>query len=1019
MKKVFQIKLKSIAKVFTLVVAASLVTFTGCKSYDGDIDNLQGQIDKVVTDVTTLKTSVAALQTSVNGMTYIKSITMGTDGKLTITPSTGTAIVYDAKNYVTYDIALTNNVLTVNGVNKGTVAIPALTFADGVLKSGTTTVADLTSWLKTGLTVVDGYLAINGQKTSVAIPVAAGKTVKDVAIDGTNVKVTYTDNTTATFANAPIVTSTSADGTLVVNGVDTKVVIKNTYGVDGGFLTVNGVKTTVAIPAENKTSVIFSKDGNGNIISATISDGKDTMVVKLNPSEEPLAGLIFVPGIVNNGVNALELGYIMNKTQAPVVPQKTLFSQPSVTYRLNPTTTDVTKITAWKVITYATDINTTVYSVKGAQRVIGDNYAMFVPTRVPNTRADGSEDFTLKVGTWTEPTSGLTNTISLEATYKDVYSGLATKVVSNYAKVMPVAYNAYISKFGTTSHLGTLAYSGTKFVMPSPAPAKTVTPDPATYDFPLVYNATTKTNVNNLLSATGNKINMIGTEATLEALKFGKLGVDYKFVFYVPTLSNSTALNLGIDNITDDNAFINLESNGDITVLQGTASIGRAPMVIVELQSMSGALLANGYIRFRINPSDVITPAAVNIPVNPAPFVYNTLFNTATGNKTDISVNWTQMNAAYTALNVSHDDFNIFYATTTPTAKYSYVHDAGSIGTDVTNASDPVTKALFPLTVSPNSQGVDTYAMKIQITPALKFGTYVVTYTYAPSGKAPLNVVFTFKVQAPPVVKTILAGYLDGANNVSVTGVLNGTNYTPQVSLGEAFGYSAGFATANPIFSATATTGKIDYATAASHQFVMKVTSPAQSGYVMTNLVGSDVVALGVNPSNQGNVISLNAPITGASKVLNLQFITNYLLNGESDTYNYTLTFKNPLTVSVLPTANFTLIDNLNGSPSSQDLAANYVVSFLGTPIYSGGVLTTYGTSLVGGNIVGGTFNYSLTGVSTQYMSTSLAGSTMTWANAGSKLVIPQQTATANFTYGTTFATTAPATNAVIVNPGN
>ena len=56
MKKVFQTKLKSITKVLTLVIIASLATFTGCKSYDEDINSLN-------TDVTALKSQLANLQT--------------------------------------------------------------------------------------------------------------------------------------------------------------------------------------------------------------------------------------------------------------------------------------------------------------------------------------------------------------------------------------------------------------------------------------------------------------------------------------------------------------------------------------------------------------------------------------------------------------------------------------------------------------------------------------------------------------------------------------------------------------------------------------------------------------------------------------------------------------------------------------------------------------------------------------------------------------------------------------------
>ncbi len=56
MKKVFQTKLKSLTKVLTLVIIASLATFTGCKSYDEDITTLTN-------DVATLKSQLASLDT--------------------------------------------------------------------------------------------------------------------------------------------------------------------------------------------------------------------------------------------------------------------------------------------------------------------------------------------------------------------------------------------------------------------------------------------------------------------------------------------------------------------------------------------------------------------------------------------------------------------------------------------------------------------------------------------------------------------------------------------------------------------------------------------------------------------------------------------------------------------------------------------------------------------------------------------------------------------------------------------
>ena len=62
MKKVFQTKLKSITKVLTLVIVASLATFTGCKSYDEDIDKLN-------TDMKSLETSLTTKITELNAAT--------------------------------------------------------------------------------------------------------------------------------------------------------------------------------------------------------------------------------------------------------------------------------------------------------------------------------------------------------------------------------------------------------------------------------------------------------------------------------------------------------------------------------------------------------------------------------------------------------------------------------------------------------------------------------------------------------------------------------------------------------------------------------------------------------------------------------------------------------------------------------------------------------------------------------------------------------------------------------------
>jgi outer membrane murein-binding lipoprotein Lpp len=641
--KQFRFKTKLIAQFF-LVAVISFSTLVGCKSYDQDIEDLNGKVTGLLTDVAALKTSVAALETSVSGMTYIKSITMGTDGKLTITPSVGSAIIYDAKSYVTYDIKLEGNNLIVNGANKGTVAIPALTFDNGLLKSGTTTVADLTSWLKSGLTVVDGFLAINGQKTSVAIPAAAGKTVKEVALDGTNVKVTYTDNTSTVFANAPIVTGTSAAGTLLVNGVDTGVKVNNTYSVIDGFLAVNGVKTTVAIPAGS--SVIINKV-DGVIVSATVSDGTDTFTIKLNPTNELLSSILFVPAWINNGLAAVEVGFI-NSITAPV--GKVLFNEQNLVYRFNPTTADVSK-TTWKFI------NTSARVDAPGQGAPGDQTTLFaVPTYTSNN--DGSGTFKLKVaGTWPTLAAGNEVLIALQANGKDFYSGNASSVVSDYAKVSTTQYNAFISDAKKSSATAnTYVHYRVPSSVTNPNPNTDLPILTAANDFDLVIG--TPVDLDDLVWATADKGGV--AERRFETYGFN----DYKYQFSLPNY-------LGDDAVTNQNSFVTLNAENVLSVNTGSSVLDRNPVVLVKLLSAGDKLVAQSYIKFKIVATPGTPPGkkpTVKDTIKMASAIsYATLFkdNTAGvsgGDMTDLVLTWNRINDnIYNKLGLTHNQFQATY----------------------------------------------------------------------------------------------------------------------------------------------------------------------------------------------------------------------------------------------------------------------------------------------------------------------------------------------------------------------
>jgi len=1001
MKKV-QFKLKNKTRAFSLAMLATLVLFTGCNSYDDEITDLQGKIDAVVTDVATLKTSVAALNTSVSGMTYIKSITMGTDGKLTITPSVGTAIVYDAKTYVTYDIKLEGNNLIVNGANKGSVTIPPLTFDNGLLKSGTTTVADLTSWLKGGLTVIDGFLAINGQKTTVAIPAAPGKTVKEVAIEGTNVKVTYTDNTSTVFANAPIVTGTSATGTLTVNGVDTGVKITNVYTVVDGFLAVNGVKTTVAIPSGNAI-VLINKDAiTGEVLSATITDDKgQSITVKVNPTNELLSSILFVPEWINQGLAAVELGFI-NGISAPV--GKVMFTEKDLIYRFNPTTADLSK-TTWKFVNNSARVD-----APGPNGTNDATTLFAAPTYTAN--ADGSGKFSLKVGAWVEPAATQTHLIALQANGFDFYSGKASSVVSDYAKIMPVQYDALIAnaKLAPFTHYPV---------------AKPATPTAATVAHHEIYiDATTPTNLKDLVWATA-KPSPAGIEKRFEDYKFN----DYEFVFtdsiYAPKRGANIPVNYdGVDGVTNQNYFINIEANNDIRIIGGTSAIDRRPLVLVVLRNKTTKEeIKYAYIMFHIKrtpapgPDPLTTYDMGTFGVGTS-MGYQAMFKgqaVYANNLTAVpTISWEKMNQVYAALGMTHNEFRAIY----PMANLSVV-SATVAGVAYPSANRPgigsvAAPQIGRLTVDPEQTDVDTYAILYEASPYSKFGKNVVKFRYTPTDVTkyrPLEFTFEYTVNAPTLEKSIIAGYQYGghttpaATTIITQGVKNGAGYEMKINLGEAFGF--GSAALKARFG-VATNNKIDGAVHSFDIAEYKTPAPAPVSYLVNPAPASnaDITALLGTSITTGTFMSMNPlnPLSENQRVYPTNFKTTYV-NGEVDNFNYHVIFRNPLTIELAPTADFNLLDIKTGAKDMFDVSKNYIIKMLGEVIVDKGVQTAkaaeYGIN-VGTNA---SIVYTATNIAAAYAyAFDFITPIASWENAGTRLTSTQDVADMNVVFTTTFA---------------
>ena len=179
MKTKFQIK-QILMSTMAIVMALSTV-FSCQKDYDDDIKNLED--------------SIKGLEETVKNLTYVKSITMSDKGVLTITPSFGSAISYDARDYVKYSIEVKNgNEIYVNGEKVGTITVD---------------VADPT------LSVVNNELLVNGksQNPKVMLPEATSTTpcvsiIKDK--DGNIVSVTLKDG-----ENEYVINTSSALASLV------------------------------------------------------------------------------------------------------------------------------------------------------------------------------------------------------------------------------------------------------------------------------------------------------------------------------------------------------------------------------------------------------------------------------------------------------------------------------------------------------------------------------------------------------------------------------------------------------------------------------------------------------------------------------------------------------------------------------------------------------------------------------------------------------------------------------------
>lgn len=948
--------MKSITKVLTLVIIASLATFTGCKSYDEDINSLN-------TNVTALKSQLANLQT------YTKA-------------------EVDAK-------------------------IATLTAEVAALKTSAATKAELSALESKVVTIA----ALNAYKTQVSTDIAAavaGLATK-ASVDAVNVEVVKVQ--TALSALGVSVDEKILALKTELNAKDAELAIA-IGAVTARVATLEGlVAPNTTGVADNKAAIValqaeLTALKNGTYTKAEI-DAKlaalDADLKKLGTdlklefevfAVRQLSGLLFVPEWVNDGFNAVEIGYIVDKATTPV---KALFTQKDVIFRFNPTTADLSG-TTWSFIN-----NSAVFNAPGLSAAPGDASTLFAAPAFTNNN-DGSGSFTLKVGTWSEPAAGKTHYFALQA--NKVVDGKTTSVVSDYVKVATTPYNAFISQLGVSPFTQ----------WPSAKPAVN-----AAGGYELVYDGVVtplpSIDLDNLVYATGGK-GLIPTDL-LETLKFGKLGTDYYFTFSIADAF------LGLDGVTNQNSFVTLDNTTNVlTVKAGTASIDRNPLVTVQLKAKSNdKLLATAYIKF-----DIVRKATsqqqqtVTYNVAPVTFDYPELFtdNVAgiVGDGKEVVITWDKMNDnVYNPMQYTHNEYQADYHIN-PTA-------INVNGVAVSGAT--YTKYKDLLTTSTKAPNVDTYAMKYLVTPETKFGTTTVEYVWDPKVATPsshepiVKIKFTVNVNKPTLDKTILAGYrLNGsATDILTQGMNTGSNYLMQLYLGEAFSF--GTSAYRDVFGA-ATVGKIDGAT---HNFAFKATTPAQTGAQLTPASATTINgALGTSAApTTGQLMDLTVKLTTAERVYDMQFVTTYP-NAETDVFDFKVHFVNPFSIELDPAADFQLIDKVNGTLDTQDLKANYIVKFKGKKIVTKGVAetTNSATTVVATDFVDitnaayGLF-YELT-PGTEYFTISKAGgnafnkqSVLTWDNVGTALQTEQTVATTKVKFVASFAEITRTADNVTVKP--
>ena len=279
------------ALLFGALLFASAGTFTSCKDYDDDINNLQEQINTIASSLNDLKTKVDAL----GG--YVENVTFA-DGVLSVTTG-GNTVTYNIPdktgvNEVALALEGNNLVLTVDG-NKQTIELPSQEIPEIKVENGILYVGDkeypLTVDVDNNVQIVDDNIPgnetigvqINGE--TVAFP----KAFADVRISLEN------DGDDFYFTDAKFADSSNGDPTgKQENGIHWTIASSNTKwdgpkgDIKAGLVVGQVTAAEVSVRPINYDLAAASKAGQLTLVSSKGEVAPVTVIATPGQKQGPL-----------------------------------------------------------------------------------------------------------------------------------------------------------------------------------------------------------------------------------------------------------------------------------------------------------------------------------------------------------------------------------------------------------------------------------------------------------------------------------------------------------------------------------------------------------------------------------------------------------------------------------------------------------------------------------------------------------------------------------------------------------